>query len=95
MRASDLAIALHRNLLQKPVALNTEPQCVQVRNEQTPTATDEALAPGEDEPPIVGSINMSLSFRENSIQLDRGTLRTGTVLGNYPIKVEVCSVFTS
>ena len=54
MRASDLAIALHRNLLQKPVAPDTEPQCVRVRNEQTPTATDEALAPGEDEPPIVG-----------------------------------------
>ena len=54
MRATDPAMALHRNVIQEPVAPNTEPQCVRVRNEQTLAVTDKALAPGEVESPIVG-----------------------------------------
>ena len=84
MRAFDPTIALHKNVIQ-------EPQCVQVPSKQTPTVTDEAFSPGEDQPPI----NMSLSLRENSIQLRRDILWTGTVLENSLIRVEACSVFTS
>ena len=53
MRASDPAIVVHRNVLWEPIAPSTEPQCVQVRNEQA-LQTDEALAPAEDEAPFIG-----------------------------------------